>query len=94
VFLLGSAAAGFQALLRPAHSGHLLAAVMAQYLPFAVVNGILTSMPVFRYDESAILGTRLGSIPVEDAIYAMVMLVATVSCFEALAARRVGRDGP
>jgi lycopene cyclase domain-containing protein len=85
VCLLGAAAAGGLSVSRPRFSAPLMAAVAAQSLPFLVVNGILTAMPVFNYDPGAILGVRIGTIPVEDAIYSFVMLAVPVSLFEAMA---------
>jgi lycopene cyclase domain-containing protein len=39
------------------------------YAPFAIFNGILTSLPVVQYNPLAIIGWRIGTIPVEDFIY-------------------------
>jgi lycopene cyclase domain-containing protein len=43
--------------------------MMICYAPFAVFNGILTSLPVVQYNPLAIIGWRLGTIPIEDFIY-------------------------
>jgi lycopene cyclase domain-containing protein len=53
-------------------------------LPFFVVNGILTALPVVTYSEPDILGLRLGTIPVEDALYAWLLLLGNVAWFEYL----------
>ena len=48
-------------------------------IPFFIVNGILTSMPVIVYNDTANLGIRLGTIPVDDFIYnAGLLLIVTI----------------
>ncbi len=38
-------------------------------IPFFLVNGALTALPVVWYDDARNLGIRMGSIPVEDLAY-------------------------
>lgn len=99
VCLLGSATAGALALARPSWSAALLAAVLTQYLPFLLVNGALTSLPVVLYSGEAITGLRIGAIPVEDSVYTFILLAWPVAIFEALMgrgrpARIAGESGP
>ncbi|WP_018345082.1 lycopene cyclase domain-containing protein [Cytophaga aurantiaca] len=55
-------------------------------LPFFIVNGILTGTgldaPIVWYDNTQNLGIRLGTIPVEDIFYGMLMLVLNTALFE------------
>jgi lycopene cyclase domain-containing protein len=57
-------------------------------IPFFIVNGILTSLPVVIYDNSKNLGIRIGTVPVEDAFYFMSMMLLTLTIYEIMAARR------
>ncbi|MHA6247319.1 lycopene cyclase domain-containing protein [Pontibacter sp. CAU 1760] len=51
-------------------------------LPFLLVNGVLTYMPIVWYNNAYNLGLRIVSIPVEDTMYSMLMLLLTVSVYE------------
>lgn len=84
VGLLGGVTAGLLGFFRPGFSGRLLLALLLQYLPFLIVNGLLTALPVVTYRAEDILGFRIGSIPLEDSIYSFVMLVLPVSIYEGL----------
>ncbi|PSR52221.1 lycopene cyclase domain-containing protein [Adhaeribacter arboris] len=50
--------------------------------PFLLVNGVLTSLPVVWYNNGHNLGIRLTTIPIEDTMYSMVMLLITITAFE------------
>lgn len=79
---LGTLTSLLLAMLRPRYSGPLLAAVAIQYLPFLLVNGILTALPVVLYRADALIGMHIGTIPLEDTVYSFVMLVGPVALFE------------
>jgi len=57
-------------------------------LPFFIVNGILTgtclSQPVVWYNDSEDLGIRLITIPVEDIIYGLEMILINLLFYEKL----------
>jgi len=66
-------------------------------IPFFIVNGILTGTglpsPIVWYKNLETMRLRMGTIPVEDAIYGMLLLVLNVALFEYLEKRRP-RSGP
>lgn len=72
--------------------GRFYLAYAVLLIPFLLVNGILTGTgldrPVVWYNDAENLGLRLGTIPVEDIFYGMLMTGLVVSVYEALLARR------
>ncbi len=46
------------------------------YLPFLVINGVLTAMPVVSYGAGHIWGVRVYTIPLEDFFYSFVLIAA------------------
>lgn len=44
------------------------------YIPFLLVNSILTALPVVEYNPGAIFGLRVFTIPAEDFFYNYAML--------------------
>ena len=53
-------------------------------VPFFIVNGFLTYLPVVLYNDSENMGIRIGSIPLEDTVYSMSLLLINVTLYEAL----------
>lgn len=51
-------------------------------LPMAVVNGLLTALPVVTYNNAENLGIRIGTIPVEDFVYSFLLLLCNVVLYE------------
>lgn len=48
--------------------------ILISYLPFLIVNYILTSLPIVTYNSKAIWGNRFLTIPLEDFFYSFSMI--------------------
>jgi lycopene cyclase domain-containing protein len=61
-------------------------------IPFFLVNGLLTGSwidePVVWYNNAETLGIRLGSIPLEDSIYLLLLLLMVTTFYELPLQRR------
>lgn len=59
--------------------------------PFVIVNGILTGSltpePVVWYDDTQNTGIRVGTIPLEDFVYALLMILMPITIWEKLEER-------
>lgn len=57
-------------------------------VPFLLVNGVLTGTgidkPIVWYSSQAIFNIRIGTIPIEDTIYNLGMLLLVLSIYERL----------
>jgi lycopene cyclase domain-containing protein len=62
--------------------GKFYRAYLISQVPFLIVNGILTSLPVVNYNNNENLGIRIYTIPVEDFFYSMLMLMMSISLME------------
>lgn len=65
---------------------HFLLTFLVMLIPFFIVNGILTGSwidnQVVWYNDAENLGIRIGTIPVEDSIYAYSMILMNLFFFE------------
>jgi lycopene cyclase domain-containing protein len=52
-----------------------------------VTNGVLTGLPVVRYDRHRILGLRLAYAPVEDLAFGFALVTITLSLWVFLGRR-------
>lgn len=68
--------------------GRFYLAYLVHLVPFLLVNGVLTYLPIVWYNDSYNLGIRIVSIPVEDTMYSMLMLLLTISVYESLRQRK------
>ncbi len=73
--------------LTPSQLRLFLLTYLISLLPMAVVNGLLTSLPVVVYDNSENLNLRIGTIPVEDFVYCIILLGMNIGLYEWLKAK-------
>jgi lycopene cyclase domain-containing protein len=56
-------------------------------IPYFVVNGFLTAIPVITYNDTENLATRIYTIPIEDAFYGMLLVMMNIVCYEKMLKR-------
>lgn len=57
-------------------------AYLVSLVPFYLVNGLLTSIPVVLYNNAENMAFRVGTIPFEDHFYSLALLLMNMICFE------------
>ena len=57
-------------------------------VPFLIVNGFLTALPVLMYNNAENLGIRIRTIPIEDVFYGLLLILMNVVIYEKLQASR------
>jgi len=62
--------------------GKFYVAYAVSLIPFYIVNGILTAIPVVSYDDMQNMGFRVGTIPFEDHFYSMSLILLNLLFFE------------
>ncbi|HYG18725.1 MAG TPA: lycopene cyclase domain-containing protein [Ohtaekwangia sp.] len=80
--------------MRPRYMGRFYFAFFILLIPFFIVNGFLTGLfghQIVWYNNAHTLGVRLGTIPLEDVFYAMLLLLLNVGIFEWLQERYENR---
>lgn len=88
VFFLGSVSILIQSIIIPkGNTTRFFLAYLIHLVPFFIVNGILTSLPVVWYDNAQNLGLRVGSIPIEDLVYSLVLFIGNVWIYNYLISR-------
>lgn len=61
---------------------HFYIAYALSIIPFLIVNGVLTSMPVVGYNDEENLAARIYTIPVEDFAYLVNLLLMNLNLYE------------
>jgi len=72
--------------------GRFLFTYLVHLIPFILCNGILTGglteEPVVIYNDAENLGIRIWTVPVEDLVYSMSLLLLNVSIFEMIRSQK------
>ena len=95
-FLFLGLAMGWLVYVRPvAWMGRFTRAYLVILVPFLMVNGVLTGTgieeEVVWYNDSMHLGRRIGTIPMEDAFYGMLLILMNVGFYEFFESKRKNR---
>jgi lycopene cyclase domain-containing protein len=65
---------------------------LVMLIPFFIVNGVLTGTgiaePVVWYNNAENLGIRLGTVPVEDTVYAFTMILSSLFLMQLFGKRK------
>jgi lycopene cyclase domain-containing protein len=69
---------------RSFHTAAFLISYLVILIPFLVVNGFLTAIPVVLYNDAESLGFRIYTIPVEDVFYGMLLVMMNIAVYEEL----------
>ncbi len=84
-----------QYVFRSAYLGRFYFMFLIILFPFLIVNGILTGSfieeQVVWYDDTQNLSIRIFTIPVEDSVYALLLLLGNVTIFEYLQGRTANK---
>lgn len=57
-------------------------AYIVSLLPFYMVNGLLTSIPVVLYNNAQNMAIRITTIPFEDHFYSMALLMMNIAFYD------------
>ena len=66
------------------HTTYFLISYAVILLPFLIVNGFLTAIPVVLYNDLENLGFRIYTIPFEDTFYGMLLFLLNLIIYEKL----------
>lgn len=91
-FFIGALALGIHWLIfKDKYLGRFIFAYLVHLIPFIICNGVLTGgltdEPVVIYNNAENLGIRIWTVPIEDTVYSMTLLLMNVSLFEFLRKR-------
>jgi len=75
-------------IIKASYMAHFIVSYLIHLIPFLIVNGILTAIPVVIYNNTENLGIRIYTIPAEDTVYALTMLLGVVTVMEHLRERK------
>lgn len=62
--------------------GRFYMGYIVSLIPFLLVNGLLTAYPVVQYNDFENFGIRIYTIPIEDTMYMLLLLLLTTHFYE------------
>lgn len=68
--------------LKSAIMSRFYLAYFVSLIPFYIVNGLLTSIPIVMYNDAENMAFRVGTIPFEDHFYSLSMLLINILFFD------------
>lgn len=80
-------------LLKNRYAGRFWVAYLVHLIPFFLVNGVLTSLPVVMYNPAEQIGIRIFSVPIEDSVYSLLLFLMNVTLHEFIQERRKMKSG-
>jgi lycopene cyclase domain-containing protein len=79
---------GFRKFFRGFDPASFLLSYVICLVPFLIVNGFLTAIPVVIYNDSENLGIRIYTIPFEDVFYGMLLIMMNIAIYERLKSKK------
>lgn len=70
--------------VRPKYLTTFYVSFLFHLIPFFIINGILTALPVVIYNNEENLNVRLFTIPIEDTIYSFLLLGINITIYQFL----------
>jgi lycopene cyclase domain-containing protein len=74
--------------------GKFYMAYLVSLIPFYIVNGILTAIPIVMYNNAENMNFRVGTIPFEDHFYSMSLILLNLLFFEYFRSRKLFNGKP
>lgn len=74
----------FRSYFKEFDPGSFLVAYLVILIPFLIVNGFLTALPVVLYNNAENTGIRIYTIPFEDVFYGMLLALLNIVIYEKL----------
>lgn len=85
-FFLTGIACALLVVFNPKWIGRFLLTYLVSWIPFLLINGALTGSytkaAVVNYNPQEIIGLRVTTIPIEDSIYNLLMLLIVIAVYE------------